>query len=352
MARDMISTNEDFFKNLEVYCTHRAPELRLTPGIRYLEGDNENDKIIKHLSVLKSLSFGSHKNISHLTYNDDEYIALVGFNNVDLYLNALQVFGEHLIEVELSSGYALVILHELQVKPLGAPEDIYDYLEADSKNNPLYEGHGYSQLLNFFPRIVLLQKRNQELTFMQLAAMLSVAESSFGSGWISESLMDELIPLAGEFEEPFPLESISRSVFDPDPRNLFLALYRCIEATYAKRKSEDLLRSLGVSTPWTEIAKILSDELKWRPRELSSLETVLAGAIAADIRSILIALDKPESTDPVTAAKAIYKLRNQIVHFDSSRSNVEIDNYDWNAVCMGMVGAVYHIYDNAFGLTV
>jgi hypothetical protein len=147
----------------------------------------------------------------------------------------------------------------------------------------------------------------------------------------------------------FPYDFVSRAAFDSDPRAMYMALYRCIEATYALSKSTALADKLDLDLHWSEMAIKLETVLKWRPRERESLEAVLALASEQDLERIVLAFGKkPGSNLATLAADQIYALRNEIVHYGAGRKSVEIASYDWNVVCGALIGIVYDVFNNAF----
>lgn len=351
MARTMITANERLFQRLGEFCSSRGAPIAPAGGHRYVEGDDESDLIIKHLSLGRRVLFGSQRAAVHATLGDDDFIILVGFDYLDEYLNRYPEFGEDVQELACLPGHVVVTLSELAIRPERSGLEAQAFVEVADSTTDSYEGHDVEELKRLFPRLSVFDCRFSldENSFYQLVTKFAAAESAYGGGWISEALLVDLLALASISAKSFPYEAISRAVFDTDPRNLYLALYRCLEATYAYKTSEELAKALGLNIAWSELAVKLDQKLSWRPREASSLEVLLRHASETDLRKVVAAFGKEGGDDAArSAASSIYGLRNKIVHFGASLDSVDISDYDWNAVCCALVGVVYDVFHRAF----
>ena len=351
MSRTMTAANARLFQRLSEFCRSRGEIVAPSTGFRFLEGDDENDLLIKHLKLARTVQFGFHRAVIHATFENEDFILLAGFDHLDEYVNRYPEFGEDVVEADFLPGHAVVILSELDVRPMRSGREARSYIEVADSTVESYEGHNFDELRRLFPRFSVFKCRFSinEGSFYQLVAKFAVAESAYGGGWIGEALLSDLLAIASISANSFPYEAISRAVFDTDPRNLYLALYRCLEATYAYKTSEELAKALGLSIAWSELAVKLDQNLSWRPREASSLQVVLRHASDADLRKMVASLGNEAGEDLArSAASSIYNLRNRIVHFGAALDSVDITSYDWNAVCSALVGVVYDVFHRAF----
>ena len=146
-----------------------------------------------------------------------------------------------------------------------------------------------------------------------------------------------------------PYAAIGESMFDADPRSLYMALYRCIEATYAFETSRRLVDDLKLSVPWVEMAEALANVAGWRPQEASSLNIVLRNALEQDLRDVCQCLNVSVGNDvAASAGKAIYSLRNRIVHYRPGTERVELESVAWNMLCHLLVRIVFHVFTKAY----
>lgn len=351
MNRNMIAAHERIFSKFEAFCASRgAPASSVEGRYRYIEGDVQGDDFITRAEVTIATTFGFHRAAAQIRHRDDSFVALVGFDGLDDYLNVVPGFGDDVEQVDLLPEHAVVILSELDIRPIASGVAVYDFVEAASSDDKEYEGHELEALLATIPRMAILRSRAPltEGAFEQLVARFAIAEGSERNGWIGERLRDELISLVLLSYQSFPNEAVGRAALDSDPRNLFMALYRCLEATYAHKASSQLARDLGLSVPWVELAVKLDRSLSWRPREAESLSNVLAEASPASLKEISRLLGS-SGTDLVgVAAKAIYTLRNRLVHFGPARDSVSVDEYDWQEICQVLTGIVFDVHQSAF----
>ena len=355
MAKSMSKINEHLFIRLGVFCKGRGVSVAAPHegGHRYVEGDDSSDEIIKRLkiSTQSRMLFGSQRAIVQATLKESDFLILVGFENLNDYVNALPEIGNDVFETECLPGHVVSVLSELDIRPTRNANAVQAFVEVADSTEESYEGHSVDELKSLFPTISVYQSRGSldEDSFQQLVVKFAVAESAFGGGWIGEALLDDLLALASISVKTFPYEALSRAAFDADPRNMYLALYRCLEATYAYKATSDLAQALGLHLSWNDLARMLVEKLRWRPREGPSLEAVLQHATEADLAKVLEAFNKPTSKNQVAAAAtAIYDLRNRIVHFGPSLGTVGLAEYDWNALCRAMVGVVYDVFHRAF----
>lgn len=147
-----------------------------------------------------------------------------------------------------------------------------------------------------------------------------------------------------------PYRELARAVLDLDPRNLYMALYRCVEATYAYEKATKLANALSLTLAWDEVAAALDSEMGWHPPEAQSLNVALERANERDLEDICACLGVEIGNDlRVSAGRAIYRLRNSIVHYRPTYDSLEIESVDWNRLCNSMVTIALHVFHDAYG---
>jgi hypothetical protein len=214
-----------------------------------------------------------------------------------------------------------------------------------------YGGHDRSSIESLFRRIQILQcSQPVDDDFVwRLFLMLCAGECMQSGSWVDDSLSDELVTLTDLNIPSMPYAAICRSMFDSDPRSLFMALYRCIEATYAYESSRKLVEKLALEVSWQDMAAALESEVGWHPQEASSLNIVLKYAVEQDLIDICACLGVEVDKDArVSAGRAIYSLRNSVVHFRPGAREVQVDDIDWNRLCYLLVGVVFNVFIRAY----
>ncbi|GGN74983.1 hypothetical protein GCM10010112_45710 [Actinoplanes lobatus] len=345
--------NQALFLHLEDYCKRRDVEIASSGNTRWVRFAGIEDgelleaerDFLQHLVVASTLRFGNHRSLSHLTKGDSSYIGLVGFDfepNLPTQVTA----------IELNAGIIVCLLSEVKPFPTEGPLQIKNIIEASSREqDPDYRGHEGVEIARLFPRIQVFtwQEAPDDESIWRMYLMACIEECRQGGSWIDEALAEELLTLTDLNVPHLPYYAICRSVFDADPQSLFMALYRCIEATYAYESSRKLVEKLGLSVSWQEMAAALEDSMGWRPQESSSLNLILQYAVQKDLETVCDCLGVEVGNDLLASAgKAIYVLRNRIVHFRPGGRRVDVESIDWNLLCGCLTGIVLSVFSRAY----
>lgn len=367
MNRDMRGANKAVFERLAQFCEARDQPLSGADKDRWVHADGESDEYLKHLIIHESIGFGRHRFLALLerpidvglaekteagTGDDGEetliepthFIGLIGFDHDPDY---------SLLPVRESvRGFDVCLVSELPVRPIQSPVAIREVVEAGSKGDAGYVGHDNDKVLSLFPPIKVLasatpiDRTSIWSTFLQLC----VEECRLGSSWIESDLARLLGTLAEMNVPSLPYRELCRAVFDMDPRSLYMSLYRCIEATYAYETATKVGIALSVGRSWYEVAASLDAEMGWHPAEAQSLNGALARAHRKDLEEICICLGATIGNDlDVSAGKAIYKLRNQIVHYRPTNEPLPVDEMNWNRLCELLVTISLDVFAGPYG---
>lgn len=344
MSRSMILANASVFDRLADYCADRRVEISEPRGARWIHANPIADETLKRLEVGEKMSFGRHRHLARLVDKEDEYIGLVGFS--------FEPDDRRYVELDDIQGFDVCLLSEIAVHPTASAVQVRNVVEAGLQGEPGYEGHDNEAVMGLFPSIHILQRTDSSdrAAVWPLFFALCVDESLASGSWIDTTLADSLHSLA-ELQVPsLPYQDLCRAVLDLDPRSLYMSLYRCIEATYAYETATSLGRSLAVTLPWYEVAARLDSDMGWRPPELQSLNSALAHATDGDLEEICACLDADVGVDlRASAGRAIYRLRNRIVHYRPTTEPLQLETIDWNRACNLLVTISVDVFWNAYG---
>ncbi len=359
----MRDANASLFTILATYCEKRNDPISDTSFPRWVQSNKTEKEWLKYISVLSFLGFGRHRYLTWLELGEDgpHYIGLVGFEYDPDY--------PELPLIEVNSGLTVSLISELGIQPNVPTGVVRNVVEVGAMGDPGYEGHDHSQVASLFPTVKALRSESplDNTTVWPTFLRLSVDECRLGSSWIDDELAASLSTLADLNVPSLPYAELCRSVFDLDPRSLFMSLYRCIEATYAYDTSSKLGTALALELPWHEIAAVLESKIGWHPQEASSLNVALKQANRADLAKICRWLESGPKADPddskeitrlseleamdeldVLAGRAIYKLRNQIVHYRPSEESLDITAINWNPLCNALVSVALDVFSHAY----
>jgi hypothetical protein len=339
----MKTANSLLFSHLESYCVRRGQPLEDAGKVRYVSSDELEKKFLKDLKVNLSMRFGNHRSLTHLRLGDEHFIGLIGFE-FEPGLPALS-------PVPANGGMVVCLLSTIKPLPSVGPATVRNIVEVGSMEDRGYAGHAASAIESLFPQIQVL-KCSQPLeddAAWRVFLMICAQECMQGGSWVEDELSEALVSLTDLNIPSMPYSAICRSMFDADPRSLFMALYRCIEATYAYESSRRLVEKLKLEISWQEMAAALDSEVGWHPQEAQSLNVVLQHAVKQDLADVCECLGVELGNDvQATAGRAIYSLRNKIVHFRAGSEEPGVDEIDWNRLCYLLVGIVFNVFTRAY----
>lgn len=343
MTRDMIAYNGRLFSKLEQYCTSRGEPI-LHPGeARYIRTNDEEKRLLKGLRQGLLLKFGRHRSLLHLHIDDEHYIGMLGFEFEPIISNVELIDG--------NAGFLMCVLLECAASPIVSAPNVRNIVEFGKMRDPGYQGHSYEAVESLFPQVQVVRAgRSLDNDSIWLIFLMICSEECMrGGSWIEEELAKSIVALADLSIPRMPYAALCRSIFDADPRSLFMALYRCVEATYSHQSSRKLIKRLSLDIPWHSMAEALEDEIGWHPQEAASLNLVLRNTSDEDLAAICGCLRVDVGKDvQVSAGRAIYTLRNSIVHFRPGTKEIPIDEIDWNQLCCLMINVVFDVFTKAY----
>ncbi|MDJ0423606.1 hypothetical protein QNA14_13820 [Dietzia kunjamensis] len=314
--------------------------------MRWVHSNPAADEVLKTAIIRRSMSFGRFRHLAWLEVDEKHCVASVGFD--------YELVDPGFALLDDIQGYDVCLLSELPISPKASAAEVFNIVEADSRsNNPDYSGHDNAQVMNLFPTIRVFESAepiDDELVW-PIFLNFSAKESRHGGSWIENELADRLSVLAQEGIDSFPYKELCRSTLDLDPRSLFMSLYRCVEATYAHDMATRLKNVLSIEHHWNKIAEALENAMSWRPLEANSLKVVLSFAKDDDLREVCdcFGINLQQDTNlPSAAGKAIYQLRNRIVHYRPALKSVDLEEVDWNRLAVALVSIASDVFHSAY----
>jgi hypothetical protein len=344
MARNMIEANSRIFASLKQYISAHgySPNYR---GAQWIPTNSKEKDVLKHSNIDLRLSFGRRRHVLVISHRADRLLVTVGFD-FDTNLSGLT-------QIPLDAGVFTVVVSELMPMVSVSGSDVANAVDWGDGSVPEYKGHPLKQMAALFPdmRAYTLPIASDD-EYWRLIFLASVEECAQGESWIDEHLAITLRGLSDLNLLNLPYQGLTRSVFDANPGSLFLALYRCLEATYAFDSCRKVVAKIGKDVAWSELAAALESEVGWHPREAESLAGIFALAPELDLRAVFLALAEPAPTVgadlAAAAAKRVYLLRNALVHYRPGQPVQDFDRVDWNAICEAVAGMLPHIYGEVF----
>lgn len=343
MARNKKAANCKIFEILDRYSELGGHALRNAGTPRWIATEEADHAFLKSAKILEKLSFGPVRKIGRFEFGSDAFFCCIDFDHTETVMS--------LTELEpINAAMWTAIIAELAPRPVATPLKIVDNVDGTDKSD--YRGHDLNLIEPLFPQVrVFVASDVAKDDTWRIIFELCLEECRGGESWIDKDLVEALRSVCDLTGAHLPYKTLCRSVFDVDPAAMFLALYRCIEALYAYREAQRLAGALGIQKDWTEVTRVLEDEISWHPRENSSLANLIRLATEADLRAFYTGLGEsaPQEGDlHASASVRLYKLRNGLVHYRPSHQKTDYSNVDWNVVCAAIARIVGDIYINVY----
>lgn len=334
MSRHMIAAQQELFDSLDQFCERAGTAMTLAGRKRYITASSELARErLKQLTCRGVQRFTPHSALLYLeSENSGHFAVSVGLREESMdYLETYSPFA-------MDSGVFQVAILESRVVPNVEPDVVKDAIDWGAADSADYKGHPFIQVAQLFPAVAAVELPSP-LGPQEVAALfwkIVVAHCRYGTSWIEEGLANELLTL-GQVPVPgLPYGELCWAALSHDPRSLFLALYRCLEAAYAFDVANRVNSELGLTCPWQRTARVLGTQAGWRPHEENSLVELLTNADMADVETIAKSLNSQKDDVREGAGASIYRLRNAIVHYRPDSDLVEIDAYDWLDLCSAL----------------
>ena len=168
---------------------------------------------------------------------------------------------------------------------------------------------------------------------------------------LGQQTLKGIAALFTEGSDYIPYSTILQGILSISWGGLFVELYRSIEQLYAVPELLDLTKDWKSEKPFSELAALLENHLAWRPKEDKSLIRVVTCCDQKTIndlaRAFEINLDE-RSTTAERVGRAIYSMRNGLVHFRSATKVASPDDAGWDLIIAAMLAAVANTY-SAYG---
>lgn len=342
-SRNMIDAHARVFQILDTFCMEHGDPVQNMGTPRWTAGSGQDDKERLLFTELKStLSFSDSLKIARFDFAEVSYFCTVGLD--------LPEEIDFLKEEQYGGWMLTAILSELSPSPAKLSSEIRNVVEAeDSLSTENYKGHDPTLIAQLFPpiRCFSVDDLAEEETH-RVFFILCLSSVTGGARWMKSQLRETFRSITELSPTAIPYRTLCRSVFDTDPSAVFMGLYRCLEALYAYSHTTKLKNRLSIQQPWSEVAQVLEETLRWRPREEPSLGTLLRHAVPADLRDILLALGETVSEDDdilTRATKSIYNLRNSLVHYRPFHQRFQSEGVDWNRLCEVIAILVLDVYE-------
>jgi len=166
---------------------------------------------------------------------------------------------------------------------------------------------------------------------------------------IAPAVLEQLATTFEVGPEFLPYKNLLHGLLSFAWDNFFLEAYRCLEQLYAEPRVSALTSAWASSLSLKEVAALLEQHLSWRPKEDEALAGLISSCENSTLSRICGAFDVPFPGDPQSkpgdvAARRIYDLRNNIVHYRPIHASISKLDDEWNDILGAMLEAVGFVY--------
>jgi len=282
-----------------------------------------------------------------IEHEDQRYFCIFGLPEPDATPPDLEIF-------DATAGIFAIAVLEAQVRPPMSvtPAEIKQTLDDRYKNIAGYNGHELADIVHLFPPLLVYRAvagaDYHAITDRVLGAILA---RTYFDGPISLE-PDTVSALAEIFEADsahIPFRNLVQGVLAISWENLFLEVYRCVEQLYGMKRFGALKATLNFAASPRDLAKMLEDQLAWRPKEAEAFTALVVlcddGLISAVCRNLAIEADDHQKRCS-KLVEVLYGLRNTIVHYRPAHEAVEMSDAEWNVIIRGMLAIVAQLYND------
>ena len=279
-----------------------------------------------------------------ISYQSKLYFGVAGFAVCDVLPEGLKI-------IDLTPALFSLAQAELYLELTATVAEIRDILDSSQSDIADYHGDDVTQISKLFTPVFFYEVNS----YFEIGSSIERLTGSYvcrayvaGPLLIEEQTRERLSALFESSGEYIPFLVVLSGVLSFSWNSLFLELYRCLEYLYPVPRLSDLCAELTLNRPLHEVAELLGRLLSWRPREDESLIRVLRYCSAGPAREVLQALghEANDESEQLTelSARAVYQLRNSIVHFRPSTHQQAIGETEWNMLVRAMADFIAEAY--------
>jgi len=311
---------------------------------RWVRRLNDDDAEMMTKAECTKLVLSRQQKTILISFQSKLYFGVVGFAACDVLPEGLNV-------IDLTPALFSLAQAELSLELTATVAEIRDILDSSERDIADYDGHDVTLISRLFAPVSFYEVN----PYFEIGSNIERLTGSYvcrayadGPLMIEEKTREKLSALFESSGEYIPFLVVLSGILSFSWNSLFLELYRCLEYLYPVPRLSDLCAELTLNRPLHEIAELLGRLLSWRPREDESLIRVLHYCSAGPAREVLQALGHQvtEENGQVMelSARAVYQLRNSIVHFRPSTRQQKIGETEWNILARAMADFIAEAY--------
>ncbi|MFU4863520.1 hypothetical protein ACM7ZX_29500 [Pseudomonas aeruginosa] len=318
---------------------------------RYIKQLNDEDATLMSSAHTELIVVSRQVRLVKIEFKEDIYYCIFGITDSDLELEGLE-------SVEMTPGIFALSILESRVHPPTAisGSEIRNAIEDRYISANGFQGFDLSEIEALFPKASLfkISLRVPYTTSDSYRVLGAIISRSYSDGpiAISGDTLEVLHDIFVNGSEYLPFKNLVQGVMSISWEGLYLEVYRCLEQLYSEPRIANLVSVMpSENHSIREIASLLETHLSWRPKEDDSLAKVISGSKEHLIEELCRSLgasvnQKADMHEARVAAKKVYSIRNQIVHYRPANQPLTKNDEEWNAIVSALLYIVDDIYKN------
>ncbi|WP_059173229.1 hypothetical protein [Bacillus sp. FJAT-27445] len=301
-------------------------------GERWVSLSEQDKEDCKNIEVEEVLNIAPGVVSSFFKLNERKYFIITGYDELNVNYDDCR-----LREIEISAGIFLRIVCELGIplKRQRSKSEIYNGILFQQEEGG-YSGHEYTDLIPYFQNI-LLYEFIPDSVFIDyrlgnIVGYLLANNKNLLPLHFSNEILEQYTNLFVQNLRSINYNMLTKSLISVHWRDVFIEIYRCIEAIFHSFSFRELHKSFMSSLSIDDFAILLEKKLKMRPTEEESLITIFDGIDANTISKIMSI--KPISFRDSREATWFYNIRNNIVHSRPIHEEVNFEEDVWGVLIL------------------
>ncbi|WP_156922467.1 hypothetical protein [Azorhizobium doebereinerae] len=351
MARNRIEMSNALFGRLTERAQQLSDPVTNPDAGRWLKAKDSTDLALMAAATVATRIVTRQIRLVRIEHDHALYFCTFGLPEVDGLPPGLET-------VDATPGlFALAVL-DAEIRPLPSvtAAEIKQVMDDQFKDSGAgYEGHDLDEIEPLFPQPCIYRVTQEEGYHALTDRVLgSILVRTYFDGPISlEPETVDILTRVFEVDSPLiPFRNIVQGILSISWENLFLETYRCIEQLYGMKRYGMLKTHLNYANSPRELAKIIDEQLSWRPKESEAFVALAALCDETLVSTVCTGLAVQADTHDKRCSKmaeALYDLRNTIVHYRPANQVIYKTDADWNVIVRGVLDMVAHLYNEHGG---
>ncbi|HBO1764316.1 TPA: hypothetical protein L4F74_000916 [Pseudomonas aeruginosa] len=346
-SRNRVEMSRRLFERILLCAQQRGAQIENIEKARYITRLNENDASLMSSADAEVLNISRHTKLIRINKGDDCFFCTIGIHEPNVLPAGLEL-------APITPALFAVFVLEAEIYPSSSVTgyQIKDAIESEHMGVQDYNGHALQEVTPLFPSIQVYKvSSNEPFLENDLYRVLgSLISRSYFDGpiHISPETLESLKEVFEAGSNYIPFRNLVQGMLSISWEGLFLEVYRCLEQLYAEPHISALKKNWPSSLPMKELASYLEEHLSWRPREDEALRKIIETCEEEIIDNLFEAMkigDGGEGEKVNSASKAVYSLRNGIVHYRPIHNAIKKSDDQWNNIINCLLKVVTHVYD-------